>query len=1139
MSLRALLTYAQDDDSVTALAEAARESPQRAFVSSSMRPYLLAALVDLDPQRPALVVAGDDRAARDLAADLRAFLRPRPVRLYPARGVQYESHLAPPPHLVGLRIAALDALLETTGSNGAGSANGDGAPVVVASVAALAEKVPDPELRPHGFALERGELIDLDEVGVQLVACGYERVEQVEERGQFAVRGDILDVYPATEERAVRCELFDVEIERLTFFSTFTQRSLEEAERVEIAPAAELAPEHRELAEMAAGEEAEGRPDIAEILPVDRFTDLLSLLPEAALVAVAAEEEIAPALAETWEDVTTSFHDADAHDLYLAPDDLSAVLGRRAALSLSSISGDQPHAFRAQAADSAARSLREAEPELEKLVRSGYRTVVAWARRGEAERASYNLARVRAPFLDGGPAPHQPGVVFASAGLREGFLAPQLKLAVLPEHRLLRRRRGRSDGEGPARGPRASGGGAAIRAFSDLRSGDAVVHEDHGIALFTGFDTRTVAGVTRDYLQLAFQGSDKVLVPSDQLHKISRYVGAEAGDPPLSKLGGKAWEQMKLRARKAAQALAGELINLYAERKRRAGHPFPPDGEWQRDFEAAFPFRETPDQHAAIEETKADMEEARPMDRLVCGDVGYGKTEVALRAAFKAAADGRQVLFLVPTTVLAQQHFGTFLERLRDYPFRIEMASRFRSSKEVNAALRDFGEGKVDILIGTHRLLSRDVRPNDLGLLIVDEEQRFGVKQKELLRQLRLRVDVLALSATPIPRTLQMSLAGLRDISVIETPPEGRRPVKTYVGEYDEELVKQSIERELSRGGQAFFVHNRVESIEETAERIRALVPRARVVVGHGQMEPADLEEVMLGFLRGSADVLVCTTIVESGLDISSANTLIVERSDHMGLAQLYQIRGRVGRSKERAYAYLFFPSAAALTEDSAARLSTLSDYTELGSGFKIAMRDLEIRGAGNLLGDEQSGHVAAVGFELYMAMLDEAVAGLAGDSADEAPEPVRLDVGVDAFVPGDYIGYEAAKIDVHRRIAGAREIADLIILREELDDRFGPVPEPLDNLIKLQDARIKLGRAGAQAVTFRGGRLAVSPIELDSSGAKALRAELPEAVYESGRSTVSVRVPDDAGARFDGVVAAAEAILKAATEPTAADNTA
>ncbi|MBA3421042.1 MAG: transcription-repair coupling factor, partial [Thermoleophilaceae bacterium] len=447
MSLRSLLTYAHDDGAVTALSEAAHAAPQRAFVSGSLRPYLLAALVDLDPRRPALVVAGDDRAARDLAADLRTFLRPRPVRLYPARGVRYESHLVPPPHLVGLRIAALDALLD----GGAVGPADEGEPVVVASVAALAEKVPDPELRPHGFALEHGELLDLDETVARLVACGYERVEQVEDRGQFALRGDILDVYPATEERAVRCELFDVEIERLTFFSTFTQRSLEEAEQVEIAPAAELAPEHRELAEIAAVEEGDTRPDIAEILPVERFRDLLSLLPADALVAVSAEEEIAPALADTWEDVTTSFHDADAHHLYVGPDDLTAALDARAALRLSSISGDQPHAFRAQAADSAARSLREAEPELEKLVRSGYRTVVAWSRRGEAERAAYNLARVQAPFLDGKRAPQQPGVVFAAASLREGFLAPGLKLAVLPEHRLLRRRR---SPEGPG-GPRA------------------------------------------------------------------------------------------------------------------------------------------------------------------------------------------------------------------------------------------------------------------------------------------------------------------------------------------------------------------------------------------------------------------------------------------------------------------------------------------------------------------------------------------------------------------------------------------------------------------------------------------------------------------------------------------------------------
>jgi transcription-repair coupling factor (superfamily II helicase) len=1118
MSLRQLLTYAHEDPSVTALADAARREPQRAFVSASMRPYLLAALADEDPQRPALVIAGDDRSARDLAADLKAFLNPRLVRFYPARGVRYESHLAPPPHLVGLRVAALDALIDTEGA------------VVVASAAALAEKVPDPELRPHGFAIEKGGLLDLDEAADQLVACGYERVDQVEDRGQFAIRGDILDVYPATEERAVRCELFDVEVERLTFFSTFTQRSLEEAERIEIAPAAELAPEHRELAEIAATEtEEEQRPDIAEILPVDRFCDLLSLVPDKALVAVAAEEELQPALADLWQDVTTSFHDSDAHHLYVAPEDLERALESRAELSLSSISGDQPHVFRAQGADSAARNLREAEPELEKLVNSGYRTVVAWARHGEAERARYNLARLRAEFLDGASAPAEPGVRFADASLREGFLAPQLKLAILPEHRLLRRRRA-----APTDAPRTGAG--AIASFTDLRSGDAVVHEDHGIARFTGFETKTVGGVTRDYLELEYKDGDRVFVPSDQLHKISRYVGADATNPPLSKLGGKAWEQMKLRARRAAQALAGELINLYAERRRRAGHAFPQDGEWQIEFEQVFPYTETPDQLDAIEAVKADMEEARPMDRLICGDVGYGKTEVALRAAFKAAADGKQVLFLVPTTVLAQQHFGTFTERLRDFPFQIEMASRFRSAKEVKEALDRFREGRVDILIGTHRVLSRDVRPKELGLLIVDEEQRFGVKQKELLRQLKLRVDVMSLSATPIPRTLQMSLAGLRDISVIETPPEGRRPVRTYVGEYEEELVKQSIERELDRKGQAFFLHNRVETIDETAERIRAIVPKARVSVAHGQMDEKQLERVMLEFLRGEADVLVCTTIVEAGLDIPTANTLIVERSDALGLAQLYQIRGRVGRSRERAYAYLFYPSHAALSEDAQKRLSTLSDYTELGSGFKIAMRDLEIRGAGNLLGEEQSGHVAAVGFELYVAMLDEAVAALAGTSADEAPEPVRLDIPVDAYVPGDYVPYEAAKIEIHRRVAGAREIANLIVLREELEDRFGPIPAPLDNLIRLQDARIKLGRAGAKDVGFRSGQLTVSPIELDLKGSKALREALPGAIYESGRSTVRVRVPDDPAARFPAVVAAAEEILKVASDPVSED---
>jgi len=1155
-ALRTLLGLVHQDESALKLA---REGGH-AFVSGSLRPYLIAALAEIDERaraRPTLIVVGDDRAARDLAADLRAWLAPRRVRFYPSRGVAYESHLAPPAHLVGLRVAALDSLL---GADPAGQQGLQvGQPVVVVSAVALSEKVPDPQLRPHSFTLRVGELLDLDEFAAELVGAGYERVDQVQERGQFALRGGLLDVFPATEERAVRVDMFDVEIESLRWFSTFTQRSLGDVEEVEIAPAAELAVEHRELAEIAVeqmpthpfaageGQDSE-RPDIAELLPLERFGALLDLVGEKTELMVAAEEELEAVLSDHWSDVCAAFGDEDAHHLYVSPESIRATLRQRTRIWLSALASGQEIELRAQSADTAARSLGEAEPELEKLVRSGYRTVVAFPRRGEGERAAYNLGRMKAAWLaedvDGGGSAigHQvlePSLRFVAASLREGFVAPQLKLAVFPEHRLLRRRRPERPGgvDGSLHGGPGGVRRGALRSFTELRTGDIVVHEDHGVARFAGFETRTVAGVTRDYLYLEYQGDDRVFVPTDQLAKISRYVGAggtSAGGvgahPPLSKLGGTRWEAMKARARRAAQELAGELLSLYAERRRRSGHAFGPDSDWQREFEERFPFTETPDQREAIELVKADMEAPRPMDRLICGDVGYGKTEVALRAAFKAAAEGKQVLMLVPTTILAQQHHGTFAERLADYPFTLELVSRFRTAAEQKAAIKGFAEGRVDILIGTHRVLSRDVRAKDLGLLVIDEEQRFGVKQKELLRQLKLKVDVISMSATPIPRTLQMSLAGLRDISVIETPPEGRRPVKTYVGEYEEELVKRSITREGERGGQAFFLHNRVDSIEQTAERLRALCPHVRFAVAHGQMGEGELETVMMDYLRGGAEVLVCTSIIESGIDIPQANTLIVENADTFGLAQLYQIRGRVGRSRERAYAYLLYDSAAALTPEAAQRLSALSDYTELGAGFRIAMRDLEIRGAGNLLGDEQSGHVAALGFELYMQMLDEAVraTGPGGEAieGETLPEPVRLDVNVDAYVPADYVPYEQAKIDVHRRVAGALEVADVEQLREELEDRFGPLPEPVENLLALQRARIKFGQAGARTVSFRGDRLAVVPIELDSTRARRLREALPEASYESGRSQVLVRVPKDGSARFPSVVKAADTLL-------------
>jgi transcription-repair coupling factor (superfamily II helicase) len=1114
MSLRPLLTIAAENERLHALAgrvQAAASGGEavRVRASQMLWPLLLAALLEDErglAGRPALLVSADDRSARDLAADLRAYLAPRRVRLYPSRGTGYASHVSPPAHLVGLRIDSLEALHREDDA------------VVVAGATALAEAVPDASLRPAGCAVSRGEEIELGALARDLAAAGYERVEQVEERGQFAVRGGILDVFPATEERAVRIELFGEEVESMRWFSTFTQRSLGDAERVELAPAAELDTEHRELAELAAMEAAEREeapPSLADVLPLEDFGAPLDLVPSEAAVVLVAGEEIEPALRDHWQDATTAMHADDARHLYV---DLAAPLAARASLSLTGVGEDDADAFRAARAESPARSVREAEAELEKLIRSGYRTVVAFDGRGEAERARYGLDRLDVRLLEGDSISHDPGLSFAAARLREGFVSPELKLAVYPFRRLVHRRRRAEDAvPGAARGRLA---------FSDLRVGDFVVHEDHGVARFAGFETREVGGVTRDYLYLEYKGEDRVYVPTDQLAKLSRYVGA-GGEPTLSALGGKRWQNMKARARRAAGALAGELLNLYAERRARRGHAFAPDGEWQIAMEAAFPYGETPDQLEAIEAVKADMEAERPMDRLLCGDVGFGKTEVALRAAVKAASDGKQTMVLVPTTILAQQHLGTFRERLADLPFRVEGVSRLRRPIEVRQVLADFEAGKVDVLIGTHRLLSRDVRAKDLGLLVVDEEQRFGVKQKELLRQLKLKVDVLALSATPIPRTLQMSLAGLRDISTIETPPEGRRPVRTYVGPYDEDLVRRAVERELERRGQAFFLHNRIDSLPAVAERLRAMVPGARVAEAHGQMEERELEEAMLRFLRGETNVLATTTIIESGIDIPTANTLIVERADRLGLSQAYQIRGRVGRSRERAFAYLLYPSAEALTEEAAARLSTLADHTELGSGFRIAMRDLDIRGAGDLFGEEQSGHVAAVGFELYCQMIDEAVGAAGGQDGErtEAPEPVRLDVPVDAYLPATFVPFEAAKIDLHRRIVAARAPGELRAIRDELSDRFGPLPVPAENLLELQRARIELGLVGASRVEFRGGRLSVAGVELDSAQAATLGEALEGSIYEWRERTASLRVEGNPEDRLAAVLSLASAL--------------
>jgi transcription-repair coupling factor (superfamily II helicase) len=1038
----------------------------RARASEAGLPLVLAAL-HLHLERPLLVLLAEDADARDAAEAAAWYLGEERVALFPSRGVRWESGLEPPPHLVGERARAGDVL----------AAGG----LVCASAAALAEPVPPAGARPERIDLVVGDEPGIETLAERLALAGYERVDRVEERGQFAVRGGIVDVFPTTGRDPLRIELFGDEIEAVRAFSPFTQRALRPVEGAVVYPAAERRLDLAEP-ELPDEDEAVRIPDDL-VAPFERGPDVV-FEPEA-VGRVWEEEQLDP-----------------------VPLDGAALLDP--------FPRGQRDAFEAQRPAVAARGLAEAEQELVSFVRAGQRVVVAFPHRGDALRQANLLRKLEVRWLEEGvELPAEEGLYFAVSAARRGFVWRELGLVLLPDTQIFRKRAPRGDARL----------GRALQSFADLRTGDYVVHEDHGVGKLLGFETKEVAGVTRDYLFLAFRGDDRLYVPHEQIGKVSRYIGADAKAPTLSKLGGKAWLQLKSRARESVQELAGELIALYARRQTSPGVAFDLSNDWLERLEAGFPYRETPDQLVAIEAVKEDLEAPSPMDRLVCGDVGFGKTEVAVRAAFAVALNSRQTLMLVPTTVLAQQHWSTFRERYRDFPIRVEMVSRFRKPADAKAVLADFAEGKVDVLIGTHRVLSRDVIPKSLGLVIVDEEQRFGVQQKELLRSLRLEVDVLALTATPIPRTLHMSLSGLRDISVIETPPEGRRPIRTHVGEYDEEQVKLALEREHARRGQSFYLHNRVETIDAAAERLEQLVPGLRVLVAHGQMKERELEQRMMQFLAGDADVLVSTTIIESGLDIPQANTLIVERADMLGLAQLYQIRGRVGRSDVTAYAHLFYPAVSELTGEARARLATLADHTELGAGFAIAMRDLEIRGAGELLGAEQSGHVAAVGFELYVELLNEAVAELSGRRR-VAARPVRMDARVDAYVPASYIGSEALKIDLHRRLALVEDEDELRELRAGVEDRYGELPEPVENLFAIQEAKLKIARVGAEYLVYRGGRITVGPLVLGSEELRDLRDRAATAVYTTGKHEVAMRQDDfrEALRLVDAIVEAREA---------------
>lgn len=1054
-----------------------------------------------------LVVTHNLYSAQELYDDLTCLLSPEEVLLFPALEVHPQEEIVTSPELTIQRLSVLERSLSSPSA------------VVVVPVQALLRRLLPPEVwRRFTLELRTGSSLLLQEVLARLDSMGYERVEMVEARGQFALRGGILDVYPLTASFPLRAEFFGDEIDSLRTFNPGSQRSLEVISAATIGPAREVlfTPEHlararRLLEEEGAAQEGHlqrvGRreaasalrsrleahqealalgqafPGMEQYLPFlyERLATLNEYFPRAAVVldeplrvreaAIQAEEE--------WGETYTSLLERGgilpaAGQIFLNWSDLLpllrphpllyiSLLGRRP----SELHPQQTVVFTVRTPELFYGRLERLTQELQRWCREHYRLVLAVSsdrlphlaaslkeeglpvralepEQGAPEGKSLEPARQRS-----GPELLAGEVTLLPAHLLGGGEFPALKLIVLTDAEIYgRKKRPRR----PALAPVEEG--ARIHAYTDLKVGDYVVHVNHGIGQYMGVQTLEVAGVHRDYLLIRYAGEDKLYVPTDQVHLLQKYIGVEGVPPKLYKLGGGEWHRVKNRVKASVQELADRLLRLYAERASTRGYAFSPDTVWQKEFEENFPYEETPDQLRAVEEIKRDLEKPIPMDRLLCGDVGFGKTEVALRAAFKVVMDGKQVAVLVPTTILAQQHYITFRERFSEFPaINIRVLSRFQTASEQAKILRGLARGEVDIVIGTHRLLQKDVQFKALGLLIIDEEHKFGVEQKERLKELRATVDVLTMTATPIPRTLHMALAGVRDISTIETPPEGRYPIRTYVVEYSEELVREAILRELHRQGQVYFVYNRVQTIEQAAARLQELIPEARVAVAHGQMEESRLERVMLDFLAGEFDVLVCSTIIESGLDIPNVNTLIVYDADHLGLAQLYQLRGRVGRSNRVAYAYFTYRRDKILTEEAEKRLQTIKDFTELGSGFKIALRDLEIRGAGNILGPEQHGFIASVGFDLYNRLLEEAIRERKGEVKPELPQPV-IDLPVDAYLPEEYVADPRQKMEIYRKIARLESREEAMDLADELVDRFGTPPEPVAALLAV--ARIK-----------------------------------------------------------------------------------
>ncbi|MFB7936813.1 transcription-repair coupling factor [Streptomyces sp. NPDC056049] len=1147
MSLHGLLDLVVKD---AALAEAvaAASDGKRPHVDlvgpAAARPFAVAALAR-DSGRPVLAVTATGREAEDLAAALRSLLDPDTVAEYPSWETLPHERLSPRSDTVGRRLAVLRRLAHPRPDDPAAG------PVSV--VVAPIRSVLQPQVKGLGdlepVALRSGGTADLGEVVAGLAAAAYSRVELVEKRGEFAVRGGILDVFPPTEEHPLRIEFWGDDVEEIRYFKVADQRSLEVAEHGLWAPpcrellltdevrarAAALAEEHPELGEMlnkiAEGIAVEGMESLAPVL-VDDMELLLDVLPAGAMAVVCDPERVRTRAADL---VATSQEFLQASWAATAgggeaPIDVGAaslwgiadVRDRARELGMMWWSVSPFAAGLDQEADTLTLGMHAPETYRGDTARAladtkgwlaeGWRTVYVTEAHGPASRTVEVLggegiaARLTADLTDVDPA-----VVHVACGSIDfGFVDPALKLAVLTETDLSGQKAAGKDGQ---RMP------AKRRKTIDpltLEAGDHIVHEQHGVGRYLEMVQRTVQGATREYLLVEYapakrgQPGDRLYIPTDQLEQVTKYVGGEA--PTLHRLGGADWTKTKQRAKKAVKEIAADLIKLYSARMAAPGHAFGADTPWQRELEDAFPYAETPDQLSTIAEVKEDMEKTVPMDRLICGDVGYGKTEIAVRAAFKAVQDGKQVAVLVPTTLLVQQHYGTFSERYGQFPVNVRALSRFQTDTEAKATLEGLREGSVDVVIGTHRLFASETKFKDLGLVIVDEEQRFGVEHKEQLKKLRANVDVLTMSATPIPRTLEMAVTGIREMSTITTPPEERHPVLTFVGPYEEKQIGAAIRRELLREGQVFYIHNRVDSIDRAAARLREIVPEARIATAHGQMTESALEQVVVDFWEKKFDVLVSTTIVESGIDISNANTLIVERGDNFGLSQLHQLRGRVGRGRERGYAYFLYPPEKPLTETAHERLATIAQHTEMGAGMYVAMKDLEIRGAGNLLGGEQSGHIAGVGFDLYVRMVGEAVAdyraSLEGGVEEEPPLEVKIELPVDAHVPHDYAPGERLRLQAYRAIASANSEEDVKAVREELTDRYGKLPEPVENLLLVAGLRMLARACGVAEIVLQGPNIRFAPVELRESQELRLKRLHPKSVIKPAVHQILVPRP-------------------------------